>query len=53
MSKLMEDSFTGGDEVQETENSPDVAVETPMNCPICGAENPPGSSMCGTCSYTF
>ena len=53
MSKLMEDSFTGGDEVQETENGPDVAVETPMNCPICGAENPPGSSMCGTCSYTF
>ena len=53
MSKLMEDSFTGGDDVLETENVVDVAVETPLICPICGAENPPGSSMCGTCSYTF
>ena len=53
MSKLMEDSFTGGDEDLESESAVEDVSGTPIICPICNAENPPGSSMCATCSYTF
>ncbi|MBA46265.1 MAG: hypothetical protein CMB31_06735, partial [Euryarchaeota archaeon] len=50
MSKLMEDSFTGGQEISE---EPEVVSSDPIICPICNAQNPPGSSMCATCSYQF
>ncbi|MDP6856416.1 MAG: hypothetical protein QGH13_02665 [Candidatus Thalassarchaeaceae archaeon] len=92
MSKLMEDSFTGGEEdlvappappmdappappgmppappMDAPPAPPGMPPAPPMgappappgmppapssNCPICNAENPAGSSMCGTCSYTF
>ena len=54
MSKLMEDSFTGGQEIsEEPEEEPEVVSSDPIICPICNAQNPPGSSMCATCSYQF
>ena len=55
MSKLMEDSFTGNHEISEEPPAEEASVESDASiiCPICNAENPPGSSMCATCSYEF
>ncbi len=55
MSKLMEDSFSGAQEVSEesTEEVASSESQADIICPICNAANPPGSSMCATCSYQF
>ena len=55
MSKLMEDSFTGDQEVTVESPAEETSVESTDSiiCPICNAVNPPGSSMCATCSYQF
>ena len=55
MSKLMEDSFTGDQEVSEEAPVEETSADSAESiiCPICNAVNPPGSSMCATCSYQF
>ena len=55
MSKLMEDSFTGDQEVSEEAPVEETSANSAESiiCPICNAVNPPGSSMCATCSYQF
>ena len=55
MSKLMEDSFTGDQETSQGSTTEETIVDSGASiiCPICNAANPPGSSMCATCSYQF
>ena len=55
MSKLMEDSFTGDQEISQESTAEETSVDSAASiiCPICNAVNPPGSSMCATCSYQF
>ncbi|MEC8721985.1 MAG: hypothetical protein VXX50_06095, partial [Candidatus Thermoplasmatota archaeon] len=55
MSKLMEDSFTGDQEISQESTTEETLVDSAASiiCPICNTANPPGSSMCVTCSYQF